>query len=637
MENRSSSSASTAIAMVTQLVANASDMSPATAAALSGVVVAGCVLVRSLTNKASLPPSERLNFEDKSLRKRFCCFFLTLPHFSFRSIRNKFSAKKLPSGDIDTVIIGSGMGSLSCAAILARLGHRVLVLEQHNDVAGGGTHQYDIQGYRFDSGLHYTVPWSVPIFALTTGKNEKDVCPFELTGDPSSTADRIFLHPPASPSSPGEPFDMKLHETHLQKLYADYPEERVGIEEYLSRSDDAMFFVKLFIGLRLFPKWLQRLLWKLVPSRVMAVVSQTAEELLPKLSSNKKLISLLSSMWIDTGARPDKATFMLTASVFRGISMEGGAYPSEGSESMAMELANTIQSHGGSILVRAAVEEIVYDESGNKLLGVRVRRSLPNAQPASFESLLKSNDREESQFIPCRRVVSGAGYVATFDRLVPQRVLSKYGVPRRLEVDQSAGFVMANIGFSDIDPEALGIHNLNTWHIPVDASGDLFPKMKTYFADPLGDRETGFLNIPAFITFPSLKDKAWAKAHPGKLSCQMLMMADYSWFEPLQREINEAVSARDEKRWAAAVEQLEQLKEQWKHRARQILLLYFPQLEKHIDLLDLSTPLAIENYLCAYRGLSSIPFSLSLLTSHYLSVCLLRWSGGSGRDPQEIH
>jgi phytoene dehydrogenase-like protein len=307
---------------------------------------------------------------------------------------------------------------------------------------------------------------------------------------------------------------------------------------------------------------------------------------------------------------------MLTASVFRGISMEGGAYPSEGAESMAMELAHTIQSNGGSIFIRAAVEEIVYDEDGKTLLGVRVRRSLPNAQPSSFEALMKSaNDREPSHFIPCKRVVSGAGYAATFDRLVPQRVLSKYNVPRRVGVDQSAGFVMANIGFRDVDPEALGIHNSNTWHIPVDASGDLFPKMKEYFSNPLGDRESGYLNIPTFITFPSLKDKAWSKAHPGKLSCQMLMMADYCWFEPFQWEINEAVSARDEKRWAVAVEKLEQLKEEWKHRARQVFLHYFPQLESHIDLLDVSTPLAIENYLCAYRGLLlSLP-ALSLTLS----------------------
>jgi phytoene dehydrogenase-like protein len=126
--------------------------------------------------------------------------------------------------------------------------------------------------------------------------------------------------------------------------------------------------------------------------------------------------------------------------------------------------------------------------------------------------------------------------------------------------------------------------------------------MRRYFSDPLGDRETGYLNVPTFITFPSLKDKAWSKTHPNKLSCQMLMMADYSWFEAHQREVDEAIAARDEKRWVAAIERYEQLKAEWKHRARQVLLLYFPQLERHIDLFDISTPLAIENYLSAPRG-----------------------------------
>lgn len=217
---------------------------------------------------------------------------------SSRSIRNKYSSKKVPS-DIDTIIIGSGMGGLSCAAVLARLGKRVLVLEQHNDVAGGGSHQFDIQGYRFDSGLHYTVPWSVPIFALTTGKKESDVCPFDLTGDPTGTADRIFLS--SDNSKVSDAFDMKYKETHIEKLYADYPQDHACLDRYMQLSDDAMLFVKIFIGFRLFPKWLQNILWKFVPSRVMSTVAQTAEELLPKYTNNKKLISLLSSMWIDTG------------------------------------------------------------------------------------------------------------------------------------------------------------------------------------------------------------------------------------------------------------------------------------------------------------------------------------------------
>jgi all-trans-retinol 13,14-reductase len=357
------------------------------------------------------------------------------------SIRQKFNQKKEFGSDIDTVVIGSGMGGLSCAAVLARLGKKVLVLEQHNDVAGGGTHQFDLQGYRFDSGLHYTVPWSVPIFALTCGKKESDVCQFDLMGDSFSTVDKIHLHNSLSPSSTVvPPFNMKLHEQHMTDLYAAFPEERKGLDQFMALSDKAMLFVKIFLGMRLFPKWMQNMLWKLVPSSILNVVACTAEEILPTLTSNKRLMSLLSSMWIDTGARPDKASFMMTAAVFRGVSMEGGCYPAKGAEAMAIELANVITSNGGSILVRAKVSEIVVE--GGRVTGVKVGRAPTNGHLSSAGASYSNS----GVFIRCNRVVSGAGYTNTFDRLVADDVLKTYNIPRSLPVKQSAGFVMANIG-----------------------------------------------------------------------------------------------------------------------------------------------------------------------------------------------
>lgn len=48
-------------------------------------------------------------------------------------------------------MIGSGIGGLTAAATLAKLGKKVLVLEQH-DQAGGCCHAYIEKGFEFDAG-----------------------------------------------------------------------------------------------------------------------------------------------------------------------------------------------------------------------------------------------------------------------------------------------------------------------------------------------------------------------------------------------------------------------------------------------------------------------------------------------------
>ena len=57
-------------------------------------------------------------------------------------LADRFEIEKIPA-DLDTIVIGSGMSGLSCAAVLSRMGQRVLVLEQHY-VAGGGSHDPEL-------------------------------------------------------------------------------------------------------------------------------------------------------------------------------------------------------------------------------------------------------------------------------------------------------------------------------------------------------------------------------------------------------------------------------------------------------------------------------------------------------------
>jgi len=57
------------------------------------------------------------------------------------------------STDYDAIVIGSGIGGLTCGALLAQKGLRVAVLERHSRI-GGYAQEFSRDKYVFDSSVH---------------------------------------------------------------------------------------------------------------------------------------------------------------------------------------------------------------------------------------------------------------------------------------------------------------------------------------------------------------------------------------------------------------------------------------------------------------------------------------------------
>eukprot|EP00301_Raphidiophrys_heterophryoidea_P005546 c12316_g1_i2.p1 GENE.c12316_g1_i2~~c12316_g1_i2.p1 ORF type:complete len:600 (+),score=136.11 c12316_g1_i2:304-2103(+) len=464
-------------------------------------------------------------------------------------LNDTWKKEKLPD-DVDTIVIGSGMGGLSCAAVLARFGRKVVVFEQH-DVAGGATHTFDLQGFKFDSGLHYTVPWHGHLFKLTCLRNDVPEC--DPLGEPDGTFDKVVLGNDA-------PFGFQNGDQHIHRLYKLFPEEKQGLDQYVETTSNILFSVRVFIFSKLFPLWLQPLYWKFVPAKYLPS-QETAKDFLERTIKSKKLRSYLCSLWIDSGGRPDEASFMLTGAVQRGLPLEGGYYPRGGSETMGRFLISTILQYGGRVFVQAPVKHILIDPKTNTANGV----------------VLADGTR-----INASLVISGTGYHNTFQHLVPEPICKSLSIPTKLSIRQSAGFLMCNIGINGT-PEELDITNVNIWYLPVTKDGDIFAPMVKYFEDPITN------DMPCMITWPSVKDSQSNKK--GKVTCQMLAMADNDWFDEKKHGV-----------FNARTQDYKDLKAKWEKKFLDVLYRHYPKVEGKVVFSDMSTPLTINHYLWAPEG-----------------------------------
>ncbi len=482
-------------------------------------------------------------------------FTLTLPEGPVSEQRKTWSTYKRAdaaelAGPWDTIVIGSGIGGLAAAALLAKHdGQRVLVLERHY-TAGGYTHVFHRPGFEWDVGVHY-------IGGLSEGAFLERLFA-EITDGSLQWADMGEVYDRAVIGD--EVFDFPKGKGALREaLRTRFPDEHAAIDGYFDAIRRVQRSSMMFYAEKIVPKPIGFLLGGLMRRKLLAESDRTTAEVLDGLTRNPLLKAVLTTQFGDYGLPPKQSSFAIHAMVASHY-FQGGWYPVGGSARIAESVVPLIEARGGKVLVAAEVASIVLENG--RAVGVKM-----------------AADGKE---LRAGRVVSDAGVGLTLGALLPEAGRAAVGAQDRLRtVRPSASHVSLYLGL-DRTAEDLRLPKHNYWVYP-------HADYDKALADAAQDSEAP---LPlAYISFPSAKDPDFQRRHPGKATIEVVTVAPWSWF-----------ARWDGSKWHKRGEEYEALKARLAARMRATLERFEPQVAPHIVHAELSTPLSTKHFAAYEHG-----------------------------------
>jgi all-trans-retinol 13,14-reductase len=457
----------------------------------------------------------------------------------------------------DAIVIGSGMGGLTTAAMLSDLGWKVCVLEQHY-TAGGYTHSYERNGYEWDVGVHYIGD----VGAKTRTRRMFDyLSDGKLKWAPMDDEyDRFYIG--------NKVFNAKAGKQQFREnLVRQFPDEANAIDRYLKLLQDAGSAMSAVAMSRVLEPWQQTLMSPYLKWKTPAVLYRNTYDVLAELTDDEELIAVICGQWGDMGLPPKQSTFMVHAMIARHY-MYGGFYPIGGSWRIAESIIPKIQAGGGEVFTYANVEQILIENG--QVTGVAM---------------------QDGHVIACPCVISSAGVTNTFQKLLAAEVAEKAGYKSKLKtVEPSLAHLGVYIGLKETARE-LGLPKTNFWIYP---DKDYDSAVARFLA-----HETDSFPV-VYVSFPSAKDPDYESRHPGTATIEIVAPAPYQWF----------AKWRDET-WGKRGDEYEAFKKALGDQLMEQLYEKLPTLRGKVDYFEVSTPLST-NWFGGYQhgelyGLSHTP------------------------------
>ncbi len=285
----------------------------------------------------------------------------------------------------DAIVIGAGLGGLSCAAAFARQGFRLLVLEQHSVPGGYATVFRRPGGFVFDVSLH------------STSVEERDGAANLIAGFPEIKDVEFVPHkvlyrviyPEHDIRVPHKdvPGYIKILQNHfpqeaqnVSSLFQDMEGFTSDLEKYRDSGGK--------VDMSRFPQDYPYLFKNF---------NRTWGAMLTERIKDPKLQAIVSSLWGYYGLPPSRLACLYYALPTIGYLRNGGYYPIGRSQKISDALADFIRRRGGEIKLETMVEQILVKD--HTAWGVRT------ADGSEFRA---------------RVVVSNANAYDTFHRMMNQ-------------------------------------------------------------------------------------------------------------------------------------------------------------------------------------------------------------------------
>ena len=413
----------------------------------------------------------------------------------------------------DVVVIGSGIGGLTCADLLSVRDKKVLLLER-SERLGGCCASYDLNGHKFDVGAIFVLYKELyHRFFEMMGLTLEDYLRMDLLDpvydmrfrdgssvllpvDPVEAADMIAEFAPGDREGWLEFCrDMKTV-WEAGKVMVDKPFpplERFGAPGHL---------LKMAASLKLM---------RAVPT-ILRVVTSTQDAVNRRYMRDRKALTVVSFENLFAGIPADRINGIFA--VMSYLSHEGYWYPRGGMGAIPEAMARIARDNGTEIRMNTPVTRIVVEDG--RAVGV---------------------ETESGEIIPARVVLSNASAIPTYLDLVGRENLPARFARAIEGYTLSIPAPMAYFGLSE-KPEEIRCH----FTVMVPPPEQLNAYWDEYYAEGL---MPPMEDLPGGLVCPSVTDPSLAP--PGKFSLGLLTCGPYrlkyhSWDEYKPRFMDEAVS-----------------------------------------------------------------------------------------------